>query len=197
VNRRLTVPLIARDHIRGAFDAPLILVQYGDFECRACAEAYRVVKAIRNQMPLQIAYAFRHFPLTLVHVNAEYLAMAAEAAGNQGRFWEMHDFIFDSSRLPGESQVLKQADKMGIDAIHLERDIAERRNIGRIAEDFESGLRSGVNGTPTFYINGNRHDGTLDLASLMAALERAAATSGSYPIKTGPETNNKQALLEA
>lgn len=172
---RLAVPVSEdRDHIRGPRTAPVTLVEYGDYECPFCGQAYYVVKEIERRAGNLIRFVFRNFPLTTVHPHAERAAEAAEAAGAQGRFWEMHDCLYENQQAIEDEDLLRYAALVGLDIPRFVRDMREGRYLNRIREDFLSGARSGVNGTPTFFINGLRHDGSWDLISLLAAIEDAA-----------------------
>jgi protein-disulfide isomerase len=170
---RLTLPVGPRDHIRGPQDAPVTLVEYGDYECPYCAAAHPIVKEVEERMGDQLRFVFRHFPITTLHPNAEYDAEAAEAAGAQHRFWEMHDWIYEHQPGVGPTELRQAAALLGLDLDRFEEDLESRRFAARVREDFMSGVRSGVNGTPTFFINELRHDGGYDLESLLAALHRA------------------------
>lgn len=170
----LSVPVTPeRDHIAGRPDAALTMVEYGDYECPFCARAYPVVEAILERLGDGLRFAYRHFPLSTIHPHAELAAEAAEAAASQGRFWEMHRLLY------GDQQHLEPAD-LAARAEMLELDIGRfvdelRTNVHRaeVRSHFLSGVRSGVNGTPTFFIDGRRHDGPADLASLMDSLHAA------------------------
>lgn len=171
---RLMHPVSARDHLRGPADAPVTLLEYADFECPYCGQAYYIVKELERLYPDDLRVAFRHFPLTTIHPRAEQAAEAAEAAGAQGQFWEMHDLLFENQPAFDEGRLLEYAAELGLDVTRFSRDVAERQHAARIREDVLSGMRSGVNGTPTFFINGMRHDGAYDLESLAAAVEDRA-----------------------
>jgi protein-disulfide isomerase len=172
----LTLPVSEdRDHIRGPADAPVTLVQYGDFECPYCGAAYPIVKDVQKQMGERLRFVFRNFPITTSHPHAEQAAEAAEAAGAQGRFWEMHDHLYENQKHLREDDLHSYAEALGIDVDVFDKELAEHVHAERIHEDFMSGVRSGVNGTPTFFINSVRHDDSYELETLLAALERAAA----------------------
>jgi protein-disulfide isomerase len=161
----------ARDHIRGPRRAPLTLVEYGDFECPHCGAAHPVVEAVRRRLGDQMRFVYRHFPLANIHPHAEPAAEAAEAAGAQGRFWEMHDLLFEHQDMLEDRDLLAYAHAIGLD---IPRFVAEMENgihAPRVQEDFLGGVRSGVNGTPTFFINGARYDGPRDVESMVAAFE--------------------------
>ena len=172
----LTLPVSpARDHIRGPVDAPVTLVKYGDYQCAYCAAAHTVVNAIQARAGGGLCFVFRHFPMTTVHPYAEAAAEAAEAAGAQRRFWTMHDQLFESQQQLAAPYLLAYAKAIGLDLSQFTRDLADHAHVPKVREDFMSGIRSGVNGTPTFFINGVRHDGSWDAATLWAAFQSAAA----------------------
>ena len=168
----LTMPVSEdRDHIQGPADAQVTLVEYGDYECPYCGAAYPIVKEVQARMGERLRFVFRNFPITTSHPHAEEAAEAAEAAGAQGRFWEMHDLLYENQQRLGDDDLRAYAETLGLDAERFDRERAERVHAARVHEDFMSGVRSGVNGTPTFYINGVRHDDSFDLDTLLAALE--------------------------
>jgi protein-disulfide isomerase len=164
----------ARGHIRGPVNAPVTLVEYGDYECPFCAAAHGVVQAVQQSMGPLVRFVFRHFPLSTVHPHAE---QAAEAAGAQGKFWPMHAVLYANQQRLERPDLLTYAEALGLDVRLFSIDLAEHVHAPRVREDFMSGVRSGVNGTPSFFINGLRHDGSWDAASLLAALQRAARVS--------------------
>jgi protein-disulfide isomerase len=165
-----------RDHILGPVTASVSLVEYGDYQCPFCVRAHAVVTALLRADVPPIQYVFRHFPLTTVHPRAEPAAEAAEAAGAQGQFWPMHDLLFANHPALEDEDLLAFARALGLDERRFVRDLVERVNAPRVRADFLSGVRSGVNGTPTFFINGVRHNGSFDLPELHAAVEVAART---------------------
>ena len=165
-----------RDHILGRPDAPVTLVEYGDYQCPYCGAAHPIVKAALERMGDRVRFVFRHFPITRSHPRAEQAAEAAEAAAAQGRFWPMHDLLFENQQRLGDADLRDHAERLGLDVAAFERELAEHTHAERVREDFASGLDSGVNGTPTFFINGTRHDGSYELRSLVAALQDAAAS---------------------
>jgi protein-disulfide isomerase len=172
---RLVIPVSEeRDHIRGLREAPVTLVEYGDYECPFCGKAYYVVKELEQRAGNLMRFVFRNFPLTTVHSHAEHAAEAAEAAAAQGKFWEMHDCLYENQQSLEDEDLLECGVLAGLDIDRIAREIREGRYLNRIREDFLSGVRSGVNGTPTFFINGARHDGSWDLVTLMTAIEAAA-----------------------
>jgi protein-disulfide isomerase len=173
----LTVPVSEdRDHIQGPADAPVTLLEYGDYECPYCGAAYPIVKEVQARMGQRLRFVFRNFPISTSHPHAEQAAEAAEAAATQGRFWEMHDLLYENQRRLGDQDLRGYAGTLGLDVETFDRELAEHVYAERVREDFMSGVRSGVNGTPGFYINGARHDDSYDIETLHAALERAAAS---------------------
>jgi protein-disulfide isomerase len=173
----VTLPNAGRDHIQGRTDAPAALLEYGDFECPACGMVYPIVKAVQQQLGERLCFAFRHFPLTNVHPHAEHAAEASEAAGAQGRFWEMHDILFENQEALDDESLVTYADALGLDAERVLREVLSEKYRAQIRDDFKTGVRSGVNGTPTFFINGQRYDGARDFASLLAAVSEAPITT--------------------
>jgi protein-disulfide isomerase len=170
----LTPPVSARDHVAGPPDASIVLVEYGDFECPFCAAAEPTLKALRRALADTLLFAFRHFPLAEAHPYAMHAAEAAEAAGAQGKFWQMHDYLFAHQSALEDSDLIEAAAAVGCDVERFVREMAENRHEARVREDFHSGIRSGVNGTPSLFINGVRYDGPRDLDSLLAVIEEVA-----------------------
>jgi len=176
----LTMPVSEdRDHVQGSGDAPLTLVEYGDFECPYCGAAYPIVKEIQRKMGDRLRFVFRHFPITTSHPHAEAAAEAAEAAAQQGAFWEMHAHLFENQKRLRDEDLRSYAAELGVDVERFGKELAEHVHADRVHEDFMSGVRSGVNGTPTFFINGSRHDDSFDLDTLVDALEAAAAAGAA------------------
>ena len=172
---RLVLPVSERDHIRGPHDAPATLVEYGDYECPFCAAAHPVVEELRRVMGDDLRFVYRHFPLTNVHPHAEPAAESAEAAGAEGRFWPMHDLLFARQDALEMEDLASRAEMLGLDVMRFVRALETGAYRPLVREDFTSGVRSGVSGTPTFYVNGLRHEGTPDVASLLATLRHARA----------------------
>ncbi len=173
----LTLPVTEdRDHIQGPADAAVTLVEYGDYECPYCGAAYPIIKEVQARMGERLRLVFRNFPITTSHPHAQQAAEAAEAAAAQGRFWQMHDRLYENQRRLREPDLRAYAEQLGLDVERFETELAEHVHAGRVHEDFLSGVRSGVNGTPTFYINGVRHDDSYEIETLLAALQRAAAS---------------------
>lgn len=169
----LAIPVSERDHIQGPATAPVTLVEYGDYQCPYCGQAYPIVKALQRTLGDQLRFVFRNFPLAEIHPHAEGAAEAAEAAGAQGKFWEMHDLLFEHQGALDGPDLVQYARQLGLDLARFERDLTEHRFASRVHEDILSGARSGVNGTPTFYVNGRRHDASYDLDTLLQAISRA------------------------
>ena len=167
----LKPPVGPRDHKQGPPDAPVTLVEYGDYECPYCGEAYVVVKALQERLGDQLCFVFRNFPLAQAHPHAEEAAEAAEAAGAQHKFWEMHDLLYENQDALEPEDLVQYARALKLDVPRLVLEMREHLYAERVREDFRSGVRSGVNGTPTFFINGVRHNGPFDLESLLAAIE--------------------------
>ena len=164
-----------RDHIQGSADAAVTLVEYGDYQCPYCGAAYPIVKELQARMGDRLRFVFRNFPISTSHPHAEQAAEAAEASAAQGRFWEMHDLLYENQTQLRDQDLHAYAEQLGIDVERFDKDLAEHVHAPRVHEDFMSGVRSGVNGTPSFYVNGARHDDSYDFETLLAALERAAA----------------------
>jgi len=175
----LTIPVGPQDHITGPATAPIILVEYGDFQCPYCREAYPIVKQVQEQLGDRLRFAFRNFPLTRIHQNAQHAAEAAEAAAAQGAFWQMHDRLFERQFALEDENLLEYARELGLNADRLAGELAAGTYRARVRDHFMSGVKSGVNGTPTFFINGTRHDGSYDLATLLGALEASRSSSRS------------------
>lgn len=150
----------ARDHIQGPDGAAVTLVEYGDYECPYCGMAHPIVRSLQREFGDRLRFVFRHFPLTELHPHAEHAAEAAEAAAAQGRFWEMHDTLFAHQKHLGDSAIRNLAEGIGLDGVQISDAIQQHRFQSRVQEDFESGVESGVNGTPTFFINGVRFEGS-------------------------------------
>ena len=171
----LSPPVTERDHVRGPDTASVTLVEYGDYECPYCRMAHGIVQQVEEVLGDRLRFVFRHFPLTQAHPHAELAAEAAEAAGAQGRFWEMHDTLYQNQEHLEAPALVRYAAAIGLDLPRFEGDLVERAFAPRVREHFLSGVHSGVNGTPTFFINGIRHDGPWDAPSLLAALREAGA----------------------
>ena len=163
----------ARDHIQGSDNAPLTLVEYGDYECPSCGSAYPIVKKIQARLGKRLRFVFRNFPLSEVHPHAAHAAAAAEAAAVNGKFWEMHDALYENQAQLGDARLKTLADALGLEGAAVLEAVLSSEYEEHVQEDFMSGVRSGVNGTPTFFINGARHDDSWDEETLMDALNGA------------------------
>jgi len=164
------LPIPDRDHIQGPIDAPIKLLEYGDYECSFCGQADPVAKAVQKRLGKRLCFAFRNFPLANSHPHAERAAEAAEAASAQGRFWEMHDLLFENQDALENEDLKRYALTLGLDAERLMNEVLAGAHTARVREDFRSGARNGVNGTPTFFINGVRYEGIPEVEALLAAL---------------------------
>jgi len=176
---RLTVPVDETDHVRGPEHASVTLVEYGDFQCPYCGAAYPVVEALLAQRPETVRFAYRHFPVTNVHPYAELAAETAEAAGARGRFWPMHHWLFEHQAELDPAGLLVGAAQVGLPPDAVELEVMGHVYLDKVQRDFASGVRSGVNGTPTFFINGLRHDGGYSLADLLQAVDAAVDSSAT------------------
>jgi protein-disulfide isomerase len=163
-----------RDHIRGPHKSPVTVVEYGDFECPYCGRAEPVVRELLADFG-DVRYVWRHLPLSDVHPHAQLAAEAAEAAAGQGAFWEMHDTLFDHQDALRPADLIRYASDLGLDTERFARDLRKHAGAGQVAEDVDTADLSGVSGTPTFFINGQRHHGAYDIATLSAAVRAARA----------------------
>jgi protein-disulfide isomerase len=169
----LSVVVGKSDHALGPEDAPVTLVEYGDYQCPYCADAHSMIKSIAKSMGSQLRFVFRHMPLIEMHPFAQHAAEAAEAAAAQGKFWQMHAAIYAHQSELGSVLLHHLAAGLQLDMPRFEADLEARRYRPRVKRDFMGGMRSGVAATPAFFINGNRYDGALDVASMMSAVGRA------------------------
>jgi protein-disulfide isomerase len=167
----LTPPVSGRDHVQGRPEAAVTLVEYGDYQCPYCGAAHAVIKALQRDLGRNLRLVFRNFPLTQAHAYAMVAAEAAEAAAFQGRFWEMHDFIYEHQDDLEPDVLPAWAEQVGLDLDEFGIALRQAAITTRIKEDRMSGIRSGVNGAPCFFVNGTRHDGAADYDLLRAALE--------------------------
>lgn len=171
-NIKLTMPVSeSRDHIQGPATAPVTLLEYGDFECPYCAQAYIIIKEAQERLGSNLRFVFRNFPVTKVRPHAYETALAAEAAGAQGKFWEMYDYMFKHGQWVTNDNLRQSAAKLGLGIAEFDRDFLDRRYSSHIDEDIESAKSSGVKSTPTFFINEDHYNGSWDLDSLLSALD--------------------------
>lgn len=167
----LKVPVTTEDHMQGDANAEVVLVEYGDYQCPHCGHAYPIVKRVQKHFGARLAFVFRNFPLQEIHAHAETAAEAAEFAAAHDRFWPMHDAMFENQGSLGLPYVLELAERVGLRGKDLESALAAEAFAPRVRADFKGGVRSGVNGTPTFFINGERHDGPVEFEDLIEAIE--------------------------
>jgi protein-disulfide isomerase len=167
----LKVPVTPKDHMQGDADAAIVLVEYGDYECPHCGHAYPIIQRVQKHFGNQLAFVYRNFPLNEIHPTAQAAAETAEFAGANGRFWEMHDGIFENQASLSPQLLLALAVKFDLSESDLEAALSSGQYTQKVKSDFIGGVRSGVNGTPTFFINGQRHDGPFEYEDLVAAIE--------------------------
>jgi protein-disulfide isomerase len=158
------------DHFRGDPDAPVTLVEYGEFECPECGRAYHVIRRLLEEASGEVRFVFRHFARDDVHPFSERSAQAAEAAGSQGRFWEMHDFLFERQHQLEYDDLFRHAEGLGLDVDRFRHELVGRQHLPKVHSDLASGSASAVDGTPTFFIDGERYTGANDLGSLLGAI---------------------------
>jgi formate-nitrite transporter family protein len=173
----LVIPVTAHDHARGPTEAPLTLLQYGDFECPHCALAHPRLIEIADELGDSLRLVYRHFPLTDIHPRAQRAAEAAEAAAKQGRFWEMVPLLHANHERLDDETLVRSAKKAGVDAKRLMKEVDAGAHTARVRADYLGGVRSGVKGTPTFFINGEPYKGPLGLDALVTALLKASRSA--------------------
>lgn len=162
------------DHVRGNPDALVTLVEYGDFECSYCGRAYLVLQEVERRLGRDLRFAFRHFPLAELHPHARAAAEAAEAAAAQGKLWPMHDMLYENQDALAYDDLVSYADSLGLDTGRFCGDLTSHAHLERVQRDVRSGVRSGVSGTPAFFINDVRYEDSWDADSLTVALRAAA-----------------------
>ncbi len=175
----LKVPITSTDHFQGPESADVTMAEYGDYECPHCGRAHPIVKSVQKYFGERLRFVFRNFPLGEMHPHAEAAAETAEFAGAHGKFWEMHDLLFENQDRLGGQLFLGLAQELELSAIALRQALEGGEFKSRVRGDFTGGVRSGVNGTPTFFINGRRHDGSFDFESLVLAIEEAISATKS------------------
>lgn len=163
------------DRIRGSIDAPIKLLEYGDYQCSDCGQLHRTLQGIEQQLGESFCFAFRHFPQTQIHPQAQKAAEAAESAAAQGKFWQMHDTLFEYQHALDDSHLVEYANNLGLDISQFLRDLSEHIYVNRINEDIESGRSNDVISTPKLFINGDRYFGAWDIESLLAAILGASS----------------------
>jgi protein-disulfide isomerase len=172
---KLLIPVSDQDHVRGPAGAPVTLVEYGDYECPYCDRANLMIRKLQRQLGDKLRFVFRHFPMAHVHPYALRAAEAAETAASQGKFWEMHDYLFKHQDALDERSLARYARKLGLDMENFNREMTEGTHAARVREDYSKALfGGGVTGIPTFYINGVLHSNS-DFERMLAAIERALA----------------------
>ena len=175
---RLDPPVGNGDHALGPATAAVTLVEYGDYECPYCGRMHPVVKELRERLGDRLRFVFRHMPLSDLHPRAEAAAEAAEAAGAQGKFWEMHDRLFTHQQQLSDGDLRGHAEAIGLDVERFDRELREQRHAGRVADDYLSGARSGTPSTPRFFVNGVIHLGSPSLPELEEAISAEVPLEG-------------------
>ena len=172
--RKLTVPVsIGLDHVRGSVNAPITVVEYGDFECPYTGMAYPVIKELMRQFNEKIYFVYRNFPLNNIHPHAQHAAEAAEAAAAQDKFWQMHDYLFEHQKALDDNHLLEYAQNVGLNIDRFNKEMSGHVYTPSINKSLKSGIDSGVEGTPTFFINGERYEDSWDLDTLSSFLKKS------------------------
>jgi protein-disulfide isomerase len=166
------LPITDQDHVRGGEHAAITLVEFGDYECPGCGEAYLAIKRIESEMGDALRFVFRHFPYSRLHPHAELAAQASEAAGTQGWFWEMHDLLFENQEALEFDDLVGYAKRLSLDLKQFRGDLKSEKYLERVRGDFRSGVQNGVFGTPAIFVNGIRHNSGADYETLSAAIAR-------------------------
>lgn len=181
---QLVPPVSERDHSRGDANAPVTLLEYGDYECPHCGLAYPIVKSLQHRLGKKLRFVFRNFPLGEAHPHARRAAEAAEAAADQGKFWEMHDALYENQDRLEDEDLVALVRSLRLDGDRVAAALEDGTYTARVREDFRNGIRSGVNGTPTFFVNGERYDGAwADEDAFVRALEAAAKAATPAPAR--------------
>ncbi len=170
----LLLPIQPDDHVQGPPGARLTLVEYGDYQCPACGQLFLTIRQLHEQLANEVRFVYRHYPLSGLHPLAQAAAEAAEAAGAQGKFWEMHDLLFDHQTAMGKKTFEEFAEELTLDTNRFRKDLKDRTFESRVREDFKRGVANGVYGTPGLFVNGIRQLGAFDPASILAELDRQA-----------------------
>ena len=174
MSAHLKPPVSSADHSEGSKEAPVVLVEYGDYECPHCGRAYPIIKSIQQQLGDKLRFVFRNFPLAESHPHAVLAAVASEAAARQGEFWPMHDLLYENQQALDKRSVIQYASQLGLDTAQFEKDLADENLEAKVELDLESGIRSGVNGTPSFFVNGEKYNGSWAPDELLEFLQSAA-----------------------
>jgi protein-disulfide isomerase len=167
---RLASAVAERDHVQGPADAPVTLVEYGDFECPYCRASVAIVEELQRLLGDRLRFVFRHFPIRSLHPHAQHAAEVAEAAGAQGRFFEMHAALFAHQEALEDEDLLRYAADLGLDTARIRQELDARTHAARVREDFESGRAGGVRGTPTFYLDDVRYDGIVGVREFLTSI---------------------------
>jgi protein-disulfide isomerase len=175
---QLKIPIGPDDHIQGDESAVCTVVEYGDYECPHCGAVYPIGKRLQKHFGKRLRFVYRNFPLSQIHSHAESAAETAEFAGSKGKFWEMHDLLFENQEQLGSGLYAELCKTLGLAASELQEALATRKYQAHVRSDFTGGVRSGVNGTPTFFIDGERYDDSFDYPTLMGAINAAISESG-------------------
>ena len=169
----LAVPVTAEDHSRGPENAPVTLVEYADYECPYSGRAYHLMQALRRELGDELRFVYRNFPLRSIHPHAQHAAEAAEAAAAQESFWAMHDRLFEQQQALEDGDLRRHAAALGLDPLRFDRDLAQHTHAARIETDLQGGIRSGVAGTPTFFVNGVLYEGGYSLGPMLRTIREA------------------------
>ncbi|MDH6313554.1 protein-disulfide isomerase [Parabacteroides sp. PFB2-10] len=170
----MSIDIISKDHVLGHLNAPVVLIEYADFQCPYCKRAYHILREAKRIMGDRLAIVFRHFPLQELHANAVHAAIAAETAGGQGKFWEMHDALFEHQDCLEDICLIEYAGKIGLDVKRFEKRFGEDPYFHKVNRDYESGLHNGVDSTPTFFLNGKKYEGNWMSVSFIDHLQELA-----------------------
>jgi protein-disulfide isomerase len=176
---RLKIPINSRDHHRGSLFAPVCLLEYGDFECPHCSVTANVIDQLTAEFGSGLCFIYRHFPLSNAHSFSQLAAVAAEAADQQSQFWSMHQMLFENSESLSLENLLELADSLNLDILRFQNDLKRTDLVERVSHDFNGGLRSGVNGTPTIYLNNFRFNGPITYNFLKRKIEDELETPGA------------------
>jgi protein-disulfide isomerase len=163
--------IASHDHLQGAMDAPVILLEYGDYQCPYCAEVHKMIKTIQQRLDRQLCFVFRHFPQKQLHCRSQKVAEASEAVAAQGKFWQIHDILFERQKSLRDGDLVEYANELGLDLYQFLQAIAQHRYADRVAEDVHSGRQCQVTHTPTLFINESRYSGAWEVEQLMTAIE--------------------------
>jgi formate-nitrite transporter family protein len=180
----LADPVNERDHALGPADAPITIVEYGDYECPDCLNAVPIMEEVRNQLGQRLRFVFRHFPQSSVHPHASMAAEAAEAAADQGKFWEMHKLLFKHQKELVDIDFSHLALTLGLEIYRFETSRTQEQHHRRIDADYASGVRSGVRGTPTLFINGRRYEGAIEAAAIITKAAASSDEPSAKPLQT-------------